>query len=63
MFPWLKSALKGQRLRDTTDMIKNATEELKSLPQNGVQECFQHIYGRWQKCMDAKEEYFEGNLA
>jgi hypothetical protein len=31
MFPRLKSALKGQRLCDTTDIIKNATEELKRL--------------------------------
>jgi hypothetical protein len=35
MFPQLKSALKEQRLCDTTDMIKNATEELKRLSQYG----------------------------
>jgi hypothetical protein len=32
----MKSALKGQRFcDDATDIIKNATEELKSLSQNG----------------------------
>jgi len=27
--------LKGRRFYDITDIIKNATEELKMLPQNG----------------------------
>jgi hypothetical protein len=41
LFPRLKSALKGrQRFCVVTDMIKNATEELKRLSQNGFQECF-----------------------
>ena len=32
LFPRLKSALKGRNFCDTTDIIKNATEELKRLP-------------------------------
>jgi hypothetical protein len=32
MFHRLKSALKGRRFCDATDIIKNATEELKRLP-------------------------------
>jgi hypothetical protein len=62
MFPRLKSALKVQRLCDTTDIIKNATEELKRLSQNGFQEYFQHRYCRWQKCVVAQGDYFENNL-
>jgi hypothetical protein len=31
-FPRLKSALKGRRFCDATDVIKNTTEELKRLP-------------------------------
>jgi len=45
----LKSALKGRRFCDITDIIKNATEELKRLSQNGFQECFPHIHSRWYK--------------
>jgi transposase len=45
-FPPLKSALKGRLFGDVTDIIKNATEELKRLSQNGAQECFQHFYRR-----------------
>jgi hypothetical protein len=35
VFPRLKSALEGWRLCDTTDIIKNAMEELKMLSQYG----------------------------
>jgi hypothetical protein len=47
----------------TTGIIKNAMIELKRLPQNGLQKCFQHCDSRWQKCIAAKEGYFEGNAA
>ena len=48
-FPQLKSALKGRRICDATDIIKNATVELKRLSPNGFHECFQQIYSRWKK--------------
>jgi hypothetical protein len=40
LFPQLKSALKRRNFSDATGIIKNATEELKRLSQNGFQECF-----------------------
>jgi hypothetical protein len=40
LFPLLKSSLKEWHFFDATDVIKNATEELKRLSQNGFQECF-----------------------
>jgi len=43
LFPPLKSALKGRRFCDATDIIKNATEELKSFSKNGFQECFKQL--------------------
>jgi hypothetical protein len=54
------SALKGQRFCDVTEIIKNATEELKRLSQNGFQECFQHLYCCWQKFVAAQVDCFEG---
>jgi len=36
LFLLLNSALKGRRFGDATVIIKNATEELKRLSQNGV---------------------------
>jgi len=56
LLPSLKSALKGRRFCDATEIIKNATEELKRLSQNGFQECFQQQYSRWQKCGVAQVE-------
>jgi hypothetical protein len=38
---------------DATDITKNATEEPKRLSRNGLQECFQHVYSRCQKCIVA----------
>jgi len=63
LFPRLTSAFKGRCFCDGTDVIKNVMEELKRLSQRGFQECFQHLYSRWQKCIIAQGEYFEGNVA
>jgi hypothetical protein len=46
LFPRLKPALKEWRFCGSTDIIKNATEELKRLSRKGLQECFQYIYSR-----------------
>jgi hypothetical protein len=63
LFPRLVSAFKGRCFHDASDVIKNVMEELKRLSQHGFQECFQHLYSRWQKCIVAQGEYFEGNVA
>jgi len=55
--------MKGRRFCDATDIIKNATTELKMIPQYGFQECFQQLCSRWKKCIVAQDEYFEGNVA
>jgi histone-lysine N-methyltransferase SETMAR len=49
LFPRLISALKGRNYRDATDIIKNTTEELKILSQNGFQERLKYLYSFWQK--------------
>jgi len=59
LFPRLQSALKGFRFCDSTDIIKNATEELKSLPQNGFLKYFQNLYRRRQKFVNCTGNYFE----
>ena len=57
LFLQLKSAVKGWGFCDATHIMKNLTEELKRLSQNGFQECFQHLYSRWQKCIIAQGNY------
>jgi histone-lysine N-methyltransferase SETMAR len=63
LFPRLKTALKGLHFSDADNKVKNAMEELKRLSQNGFHECFQHLYSRWQKCIVAEGDYFDGNQA
>jgi hypothetical protein len=63
LFSRLKSALTGRGFCDATDFIKNATEELKRLSYNCLQELFQRLYSRWQKCTVAQGDYVEGNVA
>ena len=46
LFSLLKSTLKGRRFCDATDIIKNATEELKRLLQNRFHECCPHLDSR-----------------
>jgi hypothetical protein len=53
LFSQLKSALKWRRFCVATD-IKNATEKRKRFSKNGFQECFQHFYSPWQKCVFAQ---------
>jgi hypothetical protein len=57
LFPPLKSALNGRHFFDA-DISKNGTEELKMISPNGFQECFQHLYSRWQKCTVAQREIY-----
>jgi hypothetical protein len=62
LFPQMKSAMKGRGFCVATDIIKNATEELKRLSQNGFQGCFQHFYSRWRQCIVVNGDYFEEAL-
>jgi hypothetical protein len=59
LLPRQESALKELRFCDATDIIKNATDELKRLSPNCFQEYFQHLYSRLQKCIDEQSGCFE----
>jgi hypothetical protein len=58
-FPRLKSAMKGRRVCDATDIIKNATEEPKRTSQHGFQECFQQLYRQWRKYIFIRELFWK----
>ncbi|GBM51071.1 Histone-lysine N-methyltransferase SETMAR [Araneus ventricosus] len=60
VFPRLKIKLKGHRFVDSDEVTENATKQLKDLSKNGFQECFEQLYERWKKCVDAGGKYFEG---
>jgi hypothetical protein len=44
MLPRLKSSLEGGRCCECSDIVKNATQELKRFSQTVFRECFQHLY-------------------
>ena len=44
LLPRLKSTLNGRRFCDATDIIKNATEELKRLAEDVFQKCSRQLY-------------------
>ena len=63
LFTQMKPTLKARGFCNATDVIRNATEELKSLSQNWFMECLQHLYRRWQNCRVAQVNYSKGNVA
>ncbi|GBO18447.1 hypothetical protein AVEN_118233-1 [Araneus ventricosus] len=60
LFPRLKMKLKGHRFVDSDEVIENTMKQLKDLSKNGFQECFEQLYERWKKCVDAGGKCFEG---
>ncbi|GBO00561.1 hypothetical protein AVEN_165514-1 [Araneus ventricosus] len=60
LFPRLQMKLKGHRFVDSDEVFENAMKQLKDFSKNGFQECFEQLYERWEKCVDAGGKYFEG---
>jgi len=62
LFLRLKAKLRGCRFHSPEKMItatKNALREM-SANANIVQTCFRRLYERWQTCIAANGDYFEG---
>jgi transposase len=49
LFSKLKRLLKGSRFDSREDIMRNATNELRSLPEEIFQKCFQQWKERWAK--------------
>jgi hypothetical protein len=61
IFPKLKTALKGHRFSDISDIQGHATTILQSIPEEEFQKCFKQCKHRLTKCIGAQGDYFEGN--
>jgi hypothetical protein len=59
-FPELKNALKGRRFDDISD-IQCHVKELKNIPDDLLQECFEQWKHCLTKCTDAQGDCFEGD--
>jgi transposase len=60
LFPKVKSVLKGNRFASVTEVKKKTTELLRQLTDDGLQHGFDQWKIRMQWCVDAEEEYTEG---
>jgi transposase len=59
LFPKLKRPLKGSRFDSREDIMRNATKELRSLPEEAFQKCFQQWKERCAKCVESQGAYFK----
>jgi hypothetical protein len=57
----VKLKLKGRRFDSIEEIQIESQEVMKMLPQNVFQKCFRSWKSRWNRCINAKGEYLEGN--
>ena len=56
-----KSTLKGRRFQTVEEIKENSLQDLRAIPQNTFQDAFQNWKKRWERCMNSRGEYFEGD--
>ncbi|PNF28850.1 hypothetical protein B7P43_G04434 [Cryptotermes secundus] len=61
LFPRMKRSLKGKRFRDVDEVKENALKALNSIQPQEFQHCFEQWQKRWDKCINAHGQYFEGD--
>ena len=63
LFAKLKSTLKGRRFESIETIKTNSLVHLRRIPKTAFQECFRTLKKRWQRCIQSRGEYFEGDKA
>jgi len=61
LFPWLKSHLKWRHFVTLDNIQKSATDELKGIPAEAFQHCYEQWKQRLRRCVAAQGNYFEGD--
>lgn len=61
LFPKIKKTMKGKRYANIEDIKTASLKELKAIPQNAFENCFQDWKKRWHKCIISDGDYFEGD--
>jgi hypothetical protein len=57
----MKLKLKGRRF-DSIERIQTESQDvMKTLTQNDFQQCFRSCKSRWNLCINAEGDYFEGD--
>jgi hypothetical protein len=55
--------MRGQGFASAEEVTAEATTALRDVSKDGFQERFQKFYERWQKCVTAQGNCFDGNVA
>jgi len=63
LFPKVKSTLKGRSFESIEAIKTNSLAHSCSIPKTAFQECFRTLKKRWQRCIQSRGEYFEGDKA
>jgi len=61
LFPKLKLRMTGRRFDTNEEIQKESQRLLDTFPKRDFQGCFQAWQKRWDRCIRAKGEYFEGD--
>jgi hypothetical protein len=61
LFLKIKEILKGRHFDNIDDIRINTRADLKAIPQNQLQNCFEGGTRRWHRCIASQGEYFEGD--
>jgi hypothetical protein len=59
-FPSLKQKVRRRPFQSAEEIMTVTREGRGDFPANIFQQCFQQLYQRWQTCIPAKGDYFEG---
>jgi len=61
LFLKIKEILKGRHFDDVDDIRSTTTANLKAIPQNQFQICFERWTRHWHRCIASQGDYFEGD--
>ena len=60
LFSWLKNHLKGRHFGTLTNIQKSVTDELKGIPAEAFQHCYEQWKQRLRRCVAAQGNYLKG---
>jgi len=61
VFPKMKLRLKGRRFASIEEVEAESQQILNTLTPVDLNECFQTWQNRWDRCVQAQGDYFEGD--
>ena len=61
LYSWLKNHLKGRHFGTLDNIQKRVTDELKGIPAEAFQHCYEQWKQRLRRCVAAQGTYFEGD--